>query len=220
MNNATATAHMKWDQTWKTEEGRAAWSVAEPDVMECIHAVVARGGQTGLDLGCGIGRHALAMAEAGMITHALDGSAEGLDQLDAEALRRGLDVVTRRGPFHELPYGDGTFDYVLTFNVIYHGDPEIVRAAIAEMHRTLKPGGTLQLTMLTRRNRNCGIGREVAPGTFVQDDATDDKVHPHFYCNAAELVTLLDGFDIQSLVAKDHKPGMAHWHWHCVAERL
>ena len=220
MNEATATAHLKWDETWKTDTGRAAWSVAEPDVLDCIHDVVARGGRTALDLGAGVGRHALAMAQAGLVTHALDGSSEGLDQIDAEAARRHLDIVTRKGQMTELPYEDSAFDYLLSFNVIYHGDPDVVRTTLSEMRRVLKPGGTLQLTMLSARNRNNGIGREIAPGTFVQDDAQDDKVHPHFYCNAATLVGLLGGFEIVSLFDRDHKPGKGHWHWHCVAERL
>jgi SAM-dependent methyltransferase len=120
-----------------------------------------------------------------------------------------------------LPFQDRAFDHVLAFNVIYHGDPTVVGKAVAEIGRVLKPGGSFQGTMLSKRNAGYGIGTEVAPNTFTRDagDGDDaDKVHPHFYCNAAELVALLDGFELMSLADKEHsKPGS--WHWHFTAER-
>ena len=123
----------------------------------------------------------------------------------------------------ELPFADGAFDYVLAFNVLYHGDPTIVHAAIAEIRRVLKPGGTFQGTMLSKRNAGYGLGTEIAPDTFVRDAGDDlddsDKVHPHFYCNAMELVALYAGFELHSLKDAVHRqPGS--WHWHLVAERL
>jgi hypothetical protein len=46
-----------------------------------------------------------------------------------------------------------------------------------------------------------------------------DKVHPHFYCNAAELAGLFAGFELLSLSDRQHaRPGS--WHWHLIAERV
>ena len=111
---------------------------------------------------------------------------------------------------------------MLSFNVLYHGDPEIVRQAVAEIRRVLRPGGIFQGTMLSKRNAGFGVGAEVAPDTFVRDAGDDmddsDNVHPHFYCDAAGLVALYDGFELLSLRDELHKkPGS--WHWHLVAER-
>ena len=102
------------------------------------------------------------------------------------------------GLMTDLPFADDAFDYLLSFNVIYHGDPNIVSRALAEIRRVLRPGGTwiLQLTMLSKRNVNYGRGDEIAPDTFVDRTADDDKVHPHFYCNAGELMVLLQGFEL------------------------
>lgn len=216
----TDTAHRKWNETWQSEEGRRAWSQADPDVLECATNVLSAGGSHALDLGCGIGRHALALARMGFEVDALDGSEAGLGELARAAGREQLAIRTHHGMMTELPFADGGFDYLLAFNVIYHGDPEILAATLGEIRRVLRPGGTLQLTMLSRRNANYGVGDEIAPDTFVVPEADDDKVHPHFYCNAAGLVALLGGFELLSLIDRDHKPGRGHWHWHAVAERL
>src|SRR3546814_5224903 len=110
----------------------------------------------------------------------------------------------------ELPYADASFDYLLSFNVIYHGDGGVVARAIAEIQRVLKPGGLFHGTLLSKRNGSYGLGEEIAPHTFVIAGAEGDKGHPHFYCNAAELVTLFAAFEPLSLVDREHeRPG--HW---------
>jgi ubiquinone/menaquinone biosynthesis C-methylase UbiE len=212
----TDTAHLAWDRRWRTQEGRADWLRPEEDVAKLVEKLRPQAGVKALDLGCGVGRHALAFARAGFETHAMDLSEAGLGELERSAQADGLSVKTHLAPMTELPFADNSFDYVLSFNVIYHGDPSIVRTAIAEIARVLKPGGVYQGTMLSKRNGNFGLGREVAPDTFVRD-GDDDKDHPHFYCSAGELVALFDRFELSYLEDKVHsKPGS--WHWHMIAE--
>ncbi len=217
-NQRTDTAHLHWDTCWQTEDGRADWLKPAPDVVAWIQRLKETGdARRVLDLGCGVGRHALYFAELGFQTSALDGSAAGLAELERQATARGLTIEAEEGLMTALPYADGQFDYVLAFNVIYHGDPAIVSKAIAEVTRVLKPGGHYQGTMLSKRNRNFGLGREIAPDTFV-NEGQSDKAHPHFYSNAAELIALFEGFELMALEDKLHrKPGS--WHWHMIAER-
>ena len=72
--------------------------------------------------------------------------------------------------------------------------------------------------MLSKRNGHFGHGEEISPDTFIYDhDGTGDEAHPHYYCNAGELIALFDGFELMSLSDIDHshrRPG--HWHWHMV----
>ena len=215
----TDTAHLSWNNRWATVDGRADWLKADDDVLALCDRLLAEGTvRRVLDLGCGVGRHALHFAHLGFETHAIDLAEAGLSEVRQSAADRGLKISTQTAPMTELPFPDAHFDYVLSFNVIYHGDGTIVRQAISEIHRVLKPGGTYQGTMLSKRNVNFGKGREVAPDTFVVDDV-EDKDHPHFYCNAAELVALFGGFELRTLADKQHaKPGT--WHWHMSAEKL
>jgi 2-polyprenyl-3-methyl-5-hydroxy-6-metoxy-1,4-benzoquinol methylase len=175
----TATAHHEWDRRWRDDAGRSDWLKPEVDVAAAIEMLRAREARDALDLGCGVGRHALALAEAGFAVAALDGSDSGIAYLQASAARHGLTVDAQSGLMTELPFDDGSFDFVLAWNVIYHGDPAIVDRCVAEIWRVLRPGGLYQGTMLSKRNGNFGVGREVAPDTFVID-GIDDKAHPHF----------------------------------------
>ncbi len=77
----TDTAHLAWDKRWQTEEGRADWLRPEADVAGLIEKLQKQGPVKALDLGCGVGRHALSFARAGFETHAMDLSEAGLGEL-------------------------------------------------------------------------------------------------------------------------------------------
>jgi SAM-dependent methyltransferase len=214
----TGSAIDAWDKRWATDEGRADWLDPHPTVVALLPELTARGARDALDLGCGVGRHALLLAEAGLRVEAFDGSDTGLGVLKESAAARGLKLGFKHGNAAALPYADGAFDFVLSWNVIYHGTLGDAGQRIAEIWRVLKPGGLYQGTMLPLRNSKYGLGRRVAPDTFVIDGA-EERGHPHFYCAAPVLVSLFSGFELLSLtLTQQKKPGS--WHWNIVAERL
>jgi len=215
---STATAHTAWDKRWQESLRRAEWSIAEPDVREVAAGLLpARGVRRVLDLGTGVGRHALLFARAGFEVTACDAAPAGLAACREAAAAEGLSLRADETLMTDLPYPDAAFDYVLAFNVIYHGEPGVVRQAIAEIRRVLAPNGLYQGTMLSKRHAAYGVGTQVAPGTFVCA-GEDDREHPHFYCDAAELCALFAGFEPLRLEDRIHsRPGT--WHWHLLAER-
>ena len=211
------TAVDAWDKRWATDEGRADWLDPHPAVVALLPELKTRRVRTALDLGCGVGRHALFLAQAGLTVEAFDGSATGLDAVRQAAAARGFAIGLRHGNADALPYADGAFDFVLSWNVIYHGTLGDAGRRIAEIWRVLKSGGLYQGTMLPTRNANYGLGRRVAPDTFVVD-GVEERGHPHFYCDAPVLVSLFSGFELLSLTqTQQKKPGS--WHWNIVAER-
>ncbi len=212
-----ATAHKSWDDRWQTAEGRNQWLNPDSRVVRFATARREAGAETALDLGCGIGRHSLALARLGFVTTAFDASLAGLEHTRQAAAEDGLALIFERGNMMELPFPDGSFDYVLALNVIYHGDASVVRQTLAEVRRVLKTGGFYQGTMLSKRNAQYGEGEEVAPDTFVKKGAGGDKDHPHFYCDAQGLVALFSGFEILSMEDIEQK-GPGTWHWYVTAE--
>jgi len=211
---ALDTAHQVWEEWWADPGMREPWSRPEPDVLASISVLRARGAGAVLDVGAGVGRHALAFARSGFDVVATDASPTGLAELDRNAAAEGLSVVTRIAPFTAHPVDDASVDHVLAWNVLYHGDGSIVRAAFAECRRVLRDGGTFGCTMLSKRHRAFGLGRRVAPDTFVDDDSADDKTHPHFYVDEATLVAMLaeSGFRVETIADVDQEPeGGFHW---------
>lgn len=216
----TDNAHVYWDAEWQKAGGASKW--AQPEVEVMAHASALPKGARVLDLGAGIGRHALALARAGMQVAALDASEQSGKVIGSAAQAADLEIDVRQGAMTDLPFADGAFDHVLSWNVIYHGDESVAARTLAEVRRVLRPGGTFMATMLSARRlpveQAKAPGHEISPGCWIFD-GEGDKVHPHYFCNAARLLALLDGFEVMRLEDREHdSPGS--WHWHLLAERL
>jgi SAM-dependent methyltransferase len=110
----------------------------------------------------------------------------GEEEFRRDAAARGLRLSLRQADADALPFADESFDYVLSWNVIFHGT--------AEIWRVLKPGGLYQGTMLSKRDAQFGRGRPVAPDTFIR--GSDLKAHPHHYCDLAGLAAPFVGFEL------------------------
>lgn len=217
MNMPSDTADQHWDDQWKNIQSDSKWLVPEPDVTDWAETL--KPGARILDLGAGVGRHALWLAAQGFDVVALDAAPEGLAEIDKSG-----QVETVLGRMHDLPFEDGAFDHVLSWNVIYHGDEDILLRTIGEIRRVLKPGGTYLGTMLSKRRlpfeqaKYTG-GREVGRNAWVFDAPGTDKIHPHYFCTAAEMLALFSGFETLWMEDREHDaPGS--WHWHLIMERL
>lgn len=216
-----ASAHQAWDRNWQDATERSEWLDAAAEVEGIVPLLQDTGVKRVLDLGCGVGRHSLFLAGKGFEVTALDASRSGLDFARRAADEVGLKIAFQQAQMTDLPFDDGSFDFVLSWNVIYHGDRAVVLRCLEEIARLLRPGGLFQATMLSKRHRLYGQGREVAADTFVIEDGDDhEKAHPHFYCDARGLVDMVDPeFDLLRIcdgVASD-EPGATHLH--LVAER-
>ena len=112
-----------------------------------------RAGERLLDLGCGAGRHAFEAYRRGARVVALDRDPEEL--ADVAAILAAMDekgeaglggsAAPARGDALTLPFADGTFDRVIAAEVLEHIPDD--RAAIAELVRVLRPGGTMAVTV-------------------------------------------------------------------------
>jgi tellurite methyltransferase len=216
--NRFATAHQAWDQRWTDESVQQDWLTPEPLVVDALPLLRRRNVQRVVDIGCGIGRHALFLATEGYDVTGIDLSQHGLETARTAARSAGVDIDYRIGNFTDLPLPDSSVDLALAWNVIYHGDSDVVKTAIAEIQRVLKPGGLFLGTMISKRHTRFGDGTEIRPNTFIVDD-DDEKAHAHFYCNDRELVDLLSGFQLFHLQDREQRePGT--WHWEFLAEML
>ncbi len=104
-------------------------------------------GATLVDVGCGTGTHAIALAMAVEPTAGtvigVDGDPEVLARAGAKP--RAHKAQWRRGLATALPVPSESADRVVMSLVLHHLDPADKRAALAEAVRVLRPGGRLHV---------------------------------------------------------------------------
>jgi ubiquinone/menaquinone biosynthesis C-methylase UbiE len=124
-----------------------------------------------LDLGCGTGEMALAIARASRAVTLIgvDGDAEVLRRAAAKARAEGVELELHEALADRIPLADADVDCVVSTLMFHHLGPEAKRAALAEARRVLAPGGRLLV---------CDVGR-----------ASDPVMRAAFFA-----VQLLDGF--------------------------
>ena len=117
-----------------------------------------------LDVACGSGNTALSAARYGARVTGLDLVDKLIERARIRAEAEGFNIEFLTGTAEELPFPDGTFDYVLsTFGVMFAPNQE--RAA-SELLRVCKPGGTIGLSNWTPESfpgTMFGIGRKYGP---------------------------------------------------------
>lgn len=101
-----------------------------------------------LDAGSGMGRHAFHAAANGAAVVAVDlGDAIEVTQRNT----RDLDVLPVQADLYDLPFADGTFDFVYSLGVLHHlPDPGV---ALRELTRVCRSGGEVHIYVYWRHER-------------------------------------------------------------------
>src|SRR5215207_8733787 len=204
-----------WNEAWRTEEGRAEWMTPEKFVVESTELLRAAGVKRVLDLGFGVGRHAILLAKAGFQVDGIESSSNGLAFTNEWAANEGVTLKLTTGDMARLPYADDEFDAILTWNVIYHGTLDVVQQTIDEIARCLKPQGYLVCSLISSRHHMFGQGVEIEPRTFVIPGG-GEREHPHHYFNKEDIERSFTAFEILRLEDSTQKKA-TDFHWHLYA---
>ncbi len=109
-----------------------------------------RHGETALDVSCGTGNYAIALAEKGVKVAALDSSEKMLEIARSKAARRKLSIDFRLGTAEDLPFAGDSFDLLTAVLMLeFTRSP---REVIREMLRVVKPRGRLVIGALGKYN--------------------------------------------------------------------
>jgi 2-polyprenyl-3-methyl-5-hydroxy-6-metoxy-1,4-benzoquinol methylase len=188
-----------WQNFWQNKSQLDWWKRPAPEVLAWIDTLPVHPETQVLDLGCGLGRHAIAFAQAGFSVTATDYAESGISYLNNWAAELGLSITTKCCHLHDDGFPSGSFDIVLSYNVLYHGFREQFARAIEHVHHLLKPEGLFYFTCPSRRDGKYDRGNKLAPHTF-QCDETNSQDHIHYFSNEQDLVELLSRFKVLSMV--------------------
>jgi tellurite methyltransferase len=215
-----ASAHVFWDSQWNDPEARKGWEIADGRIQKSLESMLSRHPGSVerkkikiLDIGCGAGRHALLLSDAGFDVYACDASEASVTLVDGALSQRGMEDRVLKAGMAALPYESETFDWVIAWNVLYHGSFFDLVTATGEVRRVLKKGGRFEGTFISKRNAHFGGGISIDEHTRT-DDTGSDKSHPHCYSSRENLETLLSGFKILELEEYLQKNYAEAWHWY------
>jgi len=112
---------------------------------EAISASKLKPNATVLDVACGPGTLALRLASKAGNIHGIDFSESMINVFRKKIALAGLDNISLHcGDAQTLPYADETFDAAFSlFGLMFFPDR---RRGFSEIHRTLKPGGSIAIT--------------------------------------------------------------------------
>lgn len=104
-------------------------------------------GMSVLDVGCGTGTLAIAAKRAVPSAEivGLDGDPQVLAKASSKAREAQAEITLDEGLSFDLPYGDESFDRVLSSLFFHHLTGRDKRRTFAEIRRVLRPGGELHL---------------------------------------------------------------------------
>ncbi len=100
-----------------------------------------------LDIACGTGNLSFPAARAGAVVTGVDIAPNLLETARARAKREGVQIRFDEGDAESLPYGDATFDEVVTmFGAMFAPQPQLV---VKEMARVCRSGGRVAMANWT-----------------------------------------------------------------------
>jgi ubiquinone/menaquinone biosynthesis C-methylase UbiE len=116
-------------------------------------------GEQALDVGCGTGALAMAVAQrvgrTGRVV-GIDPSAQQIARARAKAARRHNPIEFQIAVIEQLPFPDQTFDVVFSTLMMHHLPAPLKRQGLAEIARVLKPGGRLVIGDFVRKQDRTG----------------------------------------------------------------
>ncbi|SHI52714.1 phosphoethanolamine N-methyltransferase [Malonomonas rubra DSM 5091] len=107
-------------------------------------------GSSALDVGCGTGLLTVQIAERHAQVDVVGIDASGPMIRQAINKRKRGNCRFQQALAEELPFADGQFDLVTSALFFHHVDRELKLQSLREIHRVLKPGGSLLIADMDR----------------------------------------------------------------------
>ena len=189
--------HLKsyWENIIKEDKEKFGewWLTPQTEVLEFAEQFPNRAKM--LDIGCGMGRHVICLAQKGFQVTGFDGSEEGvsftIDWLKNEHLSARIEL----GDFLNYDYGESRFDGILSINVIHHAKKSEIKDVLSRIYRALKPSGlflcTLPILRPIKQHEEL-----IEPQTYIPQLGAEAGV-PHFMFDKKDILELYLDFELE-----------------------
>ena len=161
----------KWEVLSKDDE---YWNT--PDFM--IHYLHNRWKKenfdTFLDIGCGMGRHSIFMAENGFNVYGIDYSKYVVDIVKEKAYLKGLDIKLTVGDISKLPYEYNSIDRIAAIGVLSNSDRNGISVILKEMNRVLREGGETYFNIISKISDIDNASEELINGNAFYNITEED----------------------------------------------
>jgi len=157
-----------------------------------------------LDAGCGNGRHIIFFAEQGFNAYGIDISREAIEIGREWLTQKNLKADLRVGDIKKLPYKDGYFDVVISFETLDHIPFTKAKKTMKEIKRVLVPRGYFFVSLRSTESSEYGRGERVDKNTFKLKEGYEKGLFQHYF-DLKEIKELLRGFKIFDIELHEQK---------------
>lgn len=181
-----------------------------------------------LDLGCGLGRHAILFGKNHFDVSCFDISDEAINQTKDWANLENLNLNYEVGDALSLPFRDGSFDAILSYHVINHTDTAGMKQIISELYRVLRVNSECYLTLGSKDAwgwKETDWPKIDENTKLRQEDGPENNV-PHFYADYNLIQELFSDFEIidlhqvQEFIKKRSGDKVCEsWHYHILIRK-
>lgn len=150
-----------------------------------------------LDLGCGIGRHSIVLAENGFNVTAQDLSAYGIIKLKEKIKKGNLSLQCIVADMKELTFPNDSFDCIVAYHTIQHTDLVGIQKVISQIYSILKKDGEAYITFASKNSDSWQkhIESHIDENTLIKNEEPEIGI-PHTYLNEGQVQEMLHSFKI------------------------
>lgn len=210
------------------QEAETPGATPAREVKEFIDSHKGRLGRDVLDLGSGLGRNLVYLAQQGLSVTGIDISHQGTAGTREWLSALGLEGNVVEGDIARLPFVESTFDSVISRRVLDYADTAKVRAILLEVNRTLRPGGVFYLVVRSISQPSKDIEElkeenEFGGRVYVEQTQLGPGSNQHYFSREEiERLAREAGFEVESIkeIKKtDAKEGRLKAQWEAILVR-
>lgn len=183
----------EWDELVLQDDSLDVWP--EPSVARFVSYLYSTFDGSSLriwDLGCGQGRHTVALSSLGLDVYASDYSQNAIDRTKQALEQQGLHATLAQSAMYEFPFDTNQkFEGIVCWNALQHNTFEGIRKTVQLMTDHLVPGGCVLLAVASTMTPEADRGTKVEEGGYVLEKGREKGVLHHFF-SEDELRDLFD----------------------------